>query len=773
MKKTQVFLILGLAFFLLFSACSNPTDNSGSGPAILSVTITSGKGQAIYPGDTVDFVADVQVSGNISKDVTWTISGNTSTDTVIEANPDSSRMATLTIGADESPGTITVKAESAAASSKFDTATVSVLPPGVPYDKIFLVGGASPDSWSIGSDNQMTLAEDGTYTWTGVLSGGALQFTGTLGAAPIDFSGGYWFIPVTDGAFPSTSAQAVEFGIGQQTAERSKKFRVPVSGTYTIVLDTEADTVTFTQVPAAPEINHIWMVGDATIGGWYLPNSRQLTKSGDVFTYTGMLIGGEAGSPDWTGRFRFYITSDDSAPADGGWSDYPELIRDADATADPGLITGQAQAATWDPAGSPYDTCWVVPDSSLGGSDRAIYTVTVDPVHYTVTVERAAAAVDESVYVVGGAPAPGDWSFDHPENYMTTTDGINFTWTGDLLADRITFAYGDTESFAGLGWTGPFFFPLVDLEPAGTTGEVQSVGFSPDSNDGMFTVTAAGTYTITLNINDLTVTFTQIAAEHAINYLWMVGDATIGGWNLSAGRELTKSGDVFTYTGMLIGGQAGSPDWTGRFRFYITPDDSAPADGGWGDYPQLIRDSDATADPGLITGQVQAAAWVSAGSSLDTCWVVPDSSLGGFDAAFYTVTVDPVHYTVKVEPALNTDTVSEKAYVVGGALGDWNLDHPGNLMITTDGINFTWTGELSADQLTFTYGDASTLTSAAWTGPFFNPQEGQDTAGTTGEVQPVVFSNGNTRNFNITQAGTYTISLDINDLAVSFLRTGD
>jgi len=965
MKKTKAFFVLGCAFALFFAtalffaACKGPDNETGA--AVISVTVSPKSTPAKQPGDTVDFVANVMVSGNISKNVRWSISEESSGDTKIEASPDDSRMATLTIGDDEDPGTINVRVESVEDDSKFDTATVTVVPKGALYNNVYLVGGASPTGWSL-SSTAMTPEANNIYTWTGNLRGGSLQFAATLGAEPIDFNDGYWFVPATDGAKPSDTAQDVEFGVGQ-TGARNKRFRISVDGEYTIVLDAEADTVTFTAMPDAPEVEHLWMAGDATIGRWNLEWSRKMTKSGNTFTYTGML------SPPvgaFKGDFRFYITDDDTPPVVGpgnAFNLYAQLIRDADATSNPGAITGAAQPVVWIPVGSPHDTTWTVPDTA--GFGRRVYKVTVDVSDFTVKVEPVAAAGDfgdSTVYAFGSATA-GGWSLTAGQP-MTTVDGITFTGNNVWLsAGEISFTYGNTDTLTNLNFSGPFFNPPAGQEAV--TGAEQSVEFLPDGSVRNFTVATAGPYTITLNINTLkaaftlgsavtevtidpknppakepgdtvdftanvssvgtvntnvtwsisghtdtintkitedvsdnlkatltispdetdgaitvtvksdadnlkldtatvvvivpdpgalfdvvylvggasptgsdivnstpmspganktftwtgtlspgelqfaataigdpideddgywfvpanngakpsaaaqavnlvtgktglndrsfsivmggtytvvldadaeTVTFTQVPS---VEHLWMIGNATIGGWRLDWSRKLEKSGNVFTLTEMLI---------PGEFRFYIMDSDTPPVE--WSVDAQFV----APASPTIITSQAQDIAWIPPGGA-SVNWTMPDTP--GFGRAIYKVTVDVSDFTVKVERAVG-NFGNSTVYAFGPATdGGWTLT-AGQPMTTFDGITFTGNISLSADEVGFTYGNADTLEHFGWSGPMFRPSS---TTAVTGGEQSVEFGGG--ANFSVSTAGTYAVTLNINTLKATFLRTGD
>ena len=640
MKRTWL-VLFSCALLLLFLACGEPEE--GPDPAVLNVTITSGKTHIAFPGDIIDFTAEVQVSGSISNDVQWSIMDNSSSETAIEASSASSRMAVLVIGDDEALDqntTITVRVESVVDPSKFDTATVTV------------------------------------YSET----------------------------------------QPVE---------------------------------------------HVWMVGDATIGGWLLNLGRKLTRDNDIFTYTGMLGPGD---------FRFYITDDDNAPAAEMWTGYAQFIRDTSATPNPGHITGQAQPAIWVPSGSLQNATWTVPDNADFG--RAIYTIIVDTATRTVTAEKAAAIDDsgsERVYLLGAFNA---WSMEAANlvgsPYEMSASGLEYTWTGALTeGQEFAFVYGDALTLPTLNFSGPFFGPEDGDEATGTDGTPQEVIFKAGNAPPNFTVAESGIYTINLNINNLTASFTREGASD-IEHIWITGDATIGRDNLHWSRKLTKTGNIFTYTGML---SPPSEEFDGEFRFFITNVDTPPAAGGDLNYFRLIPDPNVT---GNITGQAQAAELIPVGSDAPGNWRIPDSA--GFGRAVYTVTVDLVNLTVTAERASSSFSSDGSAiYAYGDATaGGWALA-AGHVMDTADGIIFTGTNiALAAGDLAFTYGNTDTLTNMGWSGPFFNPPDDQLAAGTTGTLQPVEFMpDGSVRNFSITEAGTYTITLNINTLQAGFLRTGD
>jgi len=88
-------------------------------PQILSVEITP-KSANVQPNQTQQFTATVTAVGGANESVTWSVTGNSSSQTTV------SSAGLLTVGSNESAKTITVKATSTFNTAKFDEATVTV-----------------------------------------------------------------------------------------------------------------------------------------------------------------------------------------------------------------------------------------------------------------------------------------------------------------------------------------------------------------------------------------------------------------------------------------------------------------------------------------------------------------------------------------------------------------------------------------------------------------------------------------------------------------------
>ena len=89
---------------------------------ITNVTVTPTTA-TVEAGKTQEFSAKVEGTGDVSQDVTWTVEGKNSTSTTISAT------GLLTVAADETAATLTVKATANGDDTKYATATVTVKQP--------------------------------------------------------------------------------------------------------------------------------------------------------------------------------------------------------------------------------------------------------------------------------------------------------------------------------------------------------------------------------------------------------------------------------------------------------------------------------------------------------------------------------------------------------------------------------------------------------------------------------------------------------------------
>ena len=124
-----------------------------------------------------------------------------------------------------------------------------------PYEMIYLVGDASPAGWSIGNATPMTAGQDAyTFTWEGELKKGELKFTCDKKS---DWSGA-WFMASEANKAPTGEVERMLFidkssddcknqYLDVNVGSLDIKWKITEPGTYTIVLDQLAETVSITK----------------------------------------------------------------------------------------------------------------------------------------------------------------------------------------------------------------------------------------------------------------------------------------------------------------------------------------------------------------------------------------------------------------------------------------------------------------------------------------------------------------------------------------------
>jgi hypothetical protein len=122
---------------------------------------------------------------------------------------------------------------------------------------------------------------------------------------------------------------------------------------------------------------------------------------------------------------------------------------------------------------------------------------------------------------------------------LTKTEG-KFKWQGNLNVGAFKILY-DSESE----------LPSLNRGANDNTLVERTEASQPDN---MFQVTRAGLHTITVDVENLTISIER-NFHYYFEHIYLVGDAVIGtGWNPGAAVELTWNDGLFVYEGTLSGG---------------------------------------------------------------------------------------------------------------------------------------------------------------------------------------------------------------------------
>ena len=284
----------------------------------------------------------------------------------------------------------------------------------------------------------------------------------------------------------------------------------------------------------------LYMVGDATPNGWSIDSPTPLTATAEdplVFTWEGSLYKGE---------MKLCLTS-------GSWD--VGFIRPQVAGTEINKTAITAQKFDMH-AGDP-DNKWVV---TYAGK----YRLTFDLRHWTMSTaflgENDKPVVNpietEVLYIVGDA-TPKGWNIDSPTE-LTRQSQYIFTYEGELHA-------GEVKACMETGdWGVPFIRPTFGGCTISKDG-VESEDFVLAANpDNKWKVTEEGKYRLTFDLEHWTIKAEYLGPIVVVKdpieteTLFMIGDATPGGWSMDQATALTRDAAnkyLFTWEGELTTGE--------------------------------------------------------------------------------------------------------------------------------------------------------------------------------------------------------------------------
>lgn len=284
----------------------------------------------------------------------------------------------------------------------------------------------------------------------------------------------------------------------------------------------------------------LYMVGDATPNGWSIDDPTPFAPTEDdalVFTWEGTLNPGE---------MKLCIST-------GSWD--AAFIRPETAGEEIGK-GGIASAPFRMYAGDPDDKWKVV--------DAGVYSLTFDLRNWTMSASylQAPPAPEiepisaEALYIVGDA-TPAGWNIDAPQQLEKTSTYV-FVYEGALNS-------GDFKACTQTGsWYVQFIRPSSDGCPVGKSGVGSSDFIYTVNPDNKWHVEEAGVYRITFDLEHWTISSEYVGGIEAgekepieTSTLFMIGDATPGGWSMDDATEFSVSADnkyIFTWEGELVEG---------------------------------------------------------------------------------------------------------------------------------------------------------------------------------------------------------------------------
>lgn len=219
--------------------------------------------------------------------------------------------------------------------------------PGPPYDRLWVVGDATPNGWNLdlAAEMRQDPSDPFVFDYNEVLNVGEFKI-----ATAKDFTAPF-YRPTTNR--PALTATDVQLSAG----DPDNKWYIPEAGAYKITLDLRTMRISITKFTP---YTRLWIVGDATPNGWNIdaPNEMQADPNNPyVFTYTGTLNAGEFKIPVATGDWGtdYFMPGIDHPPISSTY-------------------------VRFTPGGQP-DYKWLI-------SDPGTYTITLDQLHETITIQR-------------------------------------------------------------------------------------------------------------------------------------------------------------------------------------------------------------------------------------------------------------------------------------------------------------------------------------------------------------------------------------------------
>lgn len=361
---------------------------------------------------------------------------------------------------------VAAKGNSAIAAVFSNTVEVAVSKTQYPIEQLYPIGEATPYGWTIDKSEPMT-KNGSIFTWEGHLYANA-DFKFVLRTDEDDNP--WWPGVVNKNSDPFTYEPVL---VLEEVPNVDKKFRVAKEGKYTLTVDatnTNAITLDVKFISDDPQdivVNELYVLGSATKSGWSLDAMESFTKDGDIFTWEGELKD--------EGEFRFPMQKD--------W--WPCLMVAEDGTT---LVKGNSDN-----------------DKITYNVDKhAIYKVVCDVKQMKVTItyiKDVEAPKFPTVYMCGDATPYGWTASMSDESQLKPVDASKpnvLSWTGALTSSG-TFKFLTTNDWIpsyNRDATASEYWTLVYRE-------------SYDQPDEQFKVDTDGNYTVTVDVENVTISCTK------------------------------------------------------------------------------------------------------------------------------------------------------------------------------------------------------------------------------------------------------------------------
>ncbi len=450
----------------------------------------------------------------------------------------------------------------------------------------------------------------------------------------------------------------------------------------------------------------LYMVGDATPNGWSIDAPTPLEASEEdplIFEWEGNLNPGE---------MKLCLTP-------GSW-DAP-FIRPKNNGDEIGK-TAITNAEFTMHAGDP-DKKWRV-------ADAGVYHLTFNLRDWTMGTsylrEQDAPEIEpietETLYLVGDASPLNDWNIDNPTPVEKKSQ-YEFVYEGKLYAGELKACLTPGD------WNASFIRPATDGVKINENGIEDNSFLFSTGPDNKWKVETPGIYRLSFNLKEWTIAVEYIGEFTPASKLYMIGEATAGGWSWDDATEIVAddaNDNLFVWEGELA---------RGTFKAAREKDFGAP----------FYR----PASSGVTVSKTGA-------SANDMVYTTdPDDQWQVTEAGNYRLTFDTESMTFEAV-YLDGGAQVDPLYMIGTATaGGWSWDAATEVAADAANSNlFVWEGELAI-------GTFKAAREKDFGAPFYRPASSGVTVSQSGaSANKMVFTTDPDDKWEVTDAGNYRLTFD-------------
>ena len=336
-----------------------------------------------------------------------------------------------------------------------------------PWNTKIMVENPAGSEWT----SEFTKGENGIYTWTGVLAPGTFKFP--------------WNADIIQNFFGVEGDKLIYYP--KQISGYDPKLTIGTPGKYEITINVNKLTFNIKALEEYSIPDNLYLFGDGTGAGWLIDHGEKMVKRPDLKF---------EGNADGDGIF-YIVTRLGSVVEEEDGFKFLNTHSGLDFN-------------------SGYQFAWGLSSIWYGGSDRkynrikenGMYSIKVDTKYWDYEVKKMTGENPAEIYIYGDATGY-EWDLvktaaDETKK-LASSDGITYSWTGDLVPGEFKFAFGgmylSPEGAPALSFDNGFLVTGNDAEGWKIVVRTDML------NDTKYQVAEDGNYTVTIYTDtmDLTV----------------------------------------------------------------------------------------------------------------------------------------------------------------------------------------------------------------------------------------------------------------------------